>query len=82
MTFSTSRGGDHLGLLDARWREQQVDTRGIAPQDRGEIALGDAVGRQLQDGWGRIWDAKQSAQVAELEVAIDEHDAHARHLPE
>ena len=72
---------DHLGLLDTRRREQQVDARGVAPEDRGEVALGDAVGGQLEDGGRRVRHAQEAAQVAELEVAVDEHDADAGLCP-
>ena len=37
---------------------------------------------QLQDGWRGVRHPQQAAQVAELEVAVDEHDAHAGHLAE
>ena len=63
---------DHLGHLDARRREQDVDARRVAPQDVAEVGLGDPVGRQVEDR-GRVGgDLEQRAQVAELEAAVDE----------
>ena len=43
---------DHLGHLDARRREQDVDARRVAPQDVGQVRLGDPVGRQVEDRRG------------------------------
>ena len=40
---------DHLGHLDPRRREQDVDARRVAPEDVGEVGLGDPVGRQVED---------------------------------
>ncbi len=58
--------------LHARRREQDVDARRVAPEDVGEVALRDAVGRQIEDRWGIGRHPQQRAHVAELEAAIDE----------
>ena len=63
---------EHLGHLDARRREQDVDPRRVAPQDVAEVRLGDPVGRQVEDRRGVDRDLEQRAQVAELEAAVDE----------
>ena len=65
--------GEHLGHLDARRGEQDVDARRIAPQDVAQVRLGDPVGRQVEDRRRVDRDLEQRAQVAELEAAVDEH---------
>ena len=65
--------GDHLGHLHARRGEEDVDPRGIAPEDVLEIRLGDPIGRQIEDRRRVDRDLEQRAQVAELEAAVDEH---------
>ena len=64
---------EHLGHLDARRREQDVDARRVAPQDVAEVRLGDPVGRQVEDRRRVDRDLEQRAQVAELEAAVDQH---------
>ena len=70
--MSTSRGGDHLGHLDPRRGEQDVDPRRVAPEDVAEVRLGDPVGRQVEDRRRVDRDLEQRPQVAELEAAVDQ----------
>ena len=65
---------DHLGHLDARRREQDVDARRVAPQHvgAGPTPAIRSVGRSRIDG-ASIGHLEQRAQVAELEAAVDEH---------
>ena len=74
---------DHLGHLDARRREQDVDARRVAPEHVGQVRFGDPVGRQVEDRRRVVGHLQQRAQVAELDAAVDEHGplaelAHAR----
>ena len=71
-------GRDHLGHLDPRRGEQDVDPRRVAPEDVLEVRFGDAVGRQVEDR-GRVdRHLEQRPQVAELEAAVDQHRPLAR----
>ena len=69
---------EHLGHLDARRREQDVDARRVAPQDVAQVRLGDPVGRQVEDRRRVDRHLEQRAQVAELEAAVDQHGPLAR----
>ena len=62
----------HLGHLDARRGEQDVDPRRVAPEHVAEVGLGDPVGRQVQDRRRVDRHLEQRPQVAELEAAVDQ----------
>ena len=66
-------GRDHLGHLDARRGEQDVDPRRVAPEDVLEVRLGDPVGRQVEDRRRVDRHLEERPQVAELEAAVDQH---------
>ena len=68
-------GRDHLGHLDARRCEEDVDPGWVAPEDVLEVRLGNTVRRQIEDR-GRVdGDLQERAQVAELEAAVDQDGA-------
>ena len=73
--MSTSRGRQHLGHLDPRRSEQDVDARRVAPEDIAKVGFGDPVGRQVEDGRRVAGDLQQRAQIAELEAAVDQDGA-------
>ncbi len=65
--------GEHLGHLDPRRREQDVDPGRVAPEHVAQVGFGDPVGRQVEDRRGVDRHLEQRAEVAELEAAVDQH---------